>query len=121
MAFRARQSSAGIFRAPSDPARRIEALTPRSRCGFLLLAMECFDEQETAQILGVDVPQVRRLIEDAGREIAHQIATNVLIIEDEPLIAMDLESIMEQLGHRVVGIARTHGEPSSSPAIRTSG
>jgi CheY-like chemotaxis protein/DNA-directed RNA polymerase specialized sigma24 family protein len=94
----------------TDPTRRIEALTPRSRCAFLLLAMERFDEQETAQILGVDIPQVRRLIEEAGREIADQIATNVLIIEDEPLIAMDLEGIMEQLGHRVIGIARTHKE-----------
>jgi CheY-like chemotaxis protein len=53
---------------------------------------------------------VRSLIEDAGREIANQIATNVLIIEDEPLIAMDLEGIMEQLGHNVVGVARTHRE-----------
>ncbi len=93
-----------------DPTRRIEALTPRSRCAFLLLAMERFDEQETSKILGVDIAEVRRLIDDAGREIADQIATNVLIIEDEPLIAMDLEGIMEQLGHTVVGIARTHKE-----------
>lgn len=92
------------------PRSRIEALTPRSRCAFLLLAMERFDERETAQILDVDVPQVRRLIDDAGHEIAEQIATNVLIIEDEPLIAMDLEGIMEQLGHHVVGVARTHRE-----------
>lgn len=96
--------------ASPDPRRRIEALTPRSRCAFLLLAMERFDERETAQILDVDVPQVRRLIDDAGHEIAEQIATNVLIIEDEPLIAMDLEGIMEQLGHSVVGVARTHRE-----------
>ena len=94
----------------SDQTRRIEALTPRSRCAFLLLAMERFDEQETSQILGVEIGDVRCLIDDAGREIADQIATNVLIIEDEPLIAMDLEGIMEQLGHRVVGIARTHSE-----------
>ena len=72
--------------------------------------MERFDERETAQILGIDVGEVRSLIEDAGREIANQIATNVLIIEDEPLIAMDLEGIMEQLGHNVVGVARTHSE-----------
>jgi len=109
-------SSVGINNTPVpgsgslDPDRRIDALTPRSRCAFLLLAMELFDEAETAQILGVDVPEVRRLIDEAGREIADQIATNVLIIEDEPLIAMDLEGIMEQLGHRVVGIARTHRE-----------
>jgi CheY-like chemotaxis protein len=94
----------------SDAQRRTEAMTPRSRCAFLLLAMERFDERETAQILGSSVEDVRALIYKAGREIADQIATNVLIIEDEPLIAMDLEGIMEQLGHRVVGVARTHRE-----------
>ena len=50
------------------------------------------------------------LIDIAGREIAAQVATDVLIIEDEPMIAMDLESIVEGLGHRVTSVARTHGE-----------
>jgi CheY-like chemotaxis protein len=34
----------------------------------------------------------------------------VLIIEDETLIALDLEGLLENLGHRVMGIARTHAE-----------
>jgi CheY-like chemotaxis protein len=33
-----------------------------------------------------------------------------MIIEDEPLIAMDIEQMVESLGHRVTGIARTHAE-----------
>ena len=33
-----------------------------------------------------------------------------MIIEDEPLIAMDIEQMVESLGHKVVGIARTHKE-----------
>lgn len=32
---------------------------------------------------------------------------SILIIEDEPLIAMMLEDFLESLGHRVVGIAET--------------
>lgn len=35
---------------------------------------------------------------------------DVLIIEDEPLISMDLEAVIEQMGHTVLGIARTHDE-----------
>ena len=50
------------------------------------------------------------LIDAANAEIAEQIATDVLIIEDEPLIAHDLRSIVEELGHSVVGMARTHRE-----------
>ena len=34
----------------------------------------------------------------------------VLIIEDEPLIALDLREVVEELGHSVVGVARTHAE-----------
>ena len=34
-------------------------------------------------------------------------ATDILIIEDEPLIAMDLEALVEGLGHNVTGVART--------------
>jgi CheY-like chemotaxis protein len=32
----------------------------------------------------------------------------VLIIEDEPLIAMELEQIVRSLGHEIAGIATTH-------------
>ena len=51
--------------------------------------------------------ELQRLIDEAGREIARQIATDVVIIEDEPLIALDLERLVTALGHRVVKIART--------------
>jgi CheY-like chemotaxis protein len=61
------------------------------------------------------------LIATAGREIAAQVATDVLIIEDEPMIAMDLESIVEGLGHRVMGTARTHAEAVSAANQRKPG
>ncbi len=37
-------------------------------------------------------------------------ATNVLIIEDEPIIAMELEAMLLSVGHKVTGVARTEGE-----------
>jgi CheY-like chemotaxis protein len=53
---------------------------------------------------------LRGLVEESGRELAAEIATDVLIIEDEPFIAMDIETLVESLGHNVIGIARTHAE-----------
>ena len=47
------------------------------------------------------------MIEEAGSELAAEIATDVLIIEDETFIAMELEALVESLGHRVIGVA-TH-------------
>src|SRR5262249_42098570 len=55
-------------------------------------------------------PMVRQLVEQCGRELAQELATDVLIIEDEVLIALDLEALATSLGHRVIGVARTHAE-----------
>ena len=49
-------------------------------------------------------------MDESGRELAAEIATEVLIIEDETFIAIDLETLVESLGHRVIGVARTHAE-----------
>jgi CheY-like chemotaxis protein/DNA-directed RNA polymerase specialized sigma24 family protein len=95
-------------------ARRLEALTPLPRQAFLLMAMEEFTPVEISKILGKSESDISRLIDQAGREIAEQVATNVLIIEDEPLIAMDIESLVQSLGHHVDGIARTHSEAISA-------
>lgn len=90
--------------------QRITQITPRPRQAFLLIALEGFNESDAARVLDTDVPTVRQLMEGAGRELASEIATDVLIIEDEPLIAMDIEGLVENLGHGVIGIARTHAE-----------
>jgi CheY-like chemotaxis protein len=93
-----------------DPSRRLGALTPLPRQAFLLMAVEDFSTDEIAEILGRSESEVGALIDQAGREIAEQVATDVLIIEDEPLIAMDIESLVQSLGHRVDAVARTHKE-----------
>lgn len=90
--------------------QRLAHITPRPRQAFLLVALEGFSEQDAAQILNIDVPTLRGLVEESGRELAAEIATDVLIIEDETFIAMDLENLVESLGHRTVGVARTHAE-----------
>ena len=73
-------------------------------------ALERFSEEDVAYVLGVTSPKPASWSMIAGREIAAEIATDVLIIEDETFIAMDLESLVENLGHNVIGVARTHAE-----------
>jgi CheY-like chemotaxis protein/DNA-directed RNA polymerase specialized sigma24 family protein len=90
--------------------RNLEMLTPLARQAFLLRTVEGFGAEQVAGILGNTPRDVAALIDQAGREIAEQVATSVLIIEDEPIIALDIEAMVEELGHRVTGIARTHTE-----------
>jgi len=90
--------------------RNLGSIASMPRQAFLLMSVEAFSEQDAAQILDVTEPELKALVDEAGREMAALIATDVLIIEDEPLIAMDLEQVVERLGHRVAGIARTRSE-----------
>ena len=90
--------------------RNIEAIAPLPRQAFLLRTVEAFSVAEVASILGVEQDRAAALIDQAGREIAGQVATDVLIIEDEPIIALDIEGLVQDLGHGVTGIARTHRE-----------
>lgn len=93
--------------------QRLAQITPKPRQAFLLLALEGLSEGDAAKVLDVDVPTLRALVEESGEELASEIATDVLIIEDEPFIAMDLTGLVESLGHRVLGVARTHSEAIS--------
>ena len=89
---------------------RLGQITALPRQAFLLSSLEGFSEEEAAIILDAGVERVRELVDEAGRELAADIATDIMIIEDEPLIAMDLESLVEGLGHHVTGVARTRSE-----------
>jgi len=90
--------------------RSLAQITPKPRQAFLLISVEGFSEEQAARILDVDTSTLLNLVEQSGRELAAELATDVLIIEDEPLIAMDLEGLVESLGHRVIGVARTRDE-----------
>jgi len=92
------------------PEQHLTQITPRPRQAFLLVALEGFSEEDAAEVLDCDLQTLRGLVEESGRELAAEIATDVLIIEDETFIAMDIEALVESLGHNVIGIARTHTE-----------
>jgi CheY-like chemotaxis protein/DNA-directed RNA polymerase specialized sigma24 family protein len=93
-----------------DASRRLMRIAPRSRQAFLLTALEGFTPSEAAQILSADVHDVERLIGEAQAEIDAELATDVLIIEDEAIISADIESLVKELGHNVTATATTHDE-----------
>lgn len=86
------------------------AMSPLPRAAFLLRWVEGLSVPRIAEILECGEEAVHALTEQAGCEIAEQITTDVLIIEDEPIISMDVEAMVTELGHRVVGVARTREE-----------
>lgn len=89
---------------------RLQAMDATSRVALLLTAMEGFSFAETANILGTTIDEVEGQVIAAQREIDRQLATRALIIEDEWVIALDLKTLVAELGHEVIGVAPTHAK-----------
>ncbi|WP_050927951.1 response regulator [Aestuariivita boseongensis] len=87
--------------------KRLAQLTPNTREALLLRTIEEFRVEQIARILGVEEEEAAELVDIAYAEMARSVSGRILIIEDEAIIAMDLESMVSDLGHDVVGIART--------------
>lgn len=90
--------------------RRLARITPLGRQILLLTALEGFSIEEAALITGTDDATVATLLDEAVADLDRESRTSVLIVEDEPLIALELEQIVETLGHSVAGIAATHAD-----------
>ncbi|WBU52911.1 response regulator [Paracoccus sp. SCSIO 75233] len=86
----------------------LSRLTPNSREALLLSSIEGLRSDEIAQVMQVTPDEAANLVSVALEEMANTIRGNVMIIEDETIIAMDLKGIVQALGHEVTGIARTH-------------
>ena len=91
----------------------LQLLSPDGRAALLLVAMEGFAAGDAAQVLGIGVDELERRLAHADAELQDELATEVLIIEDEPIIALDLTRVVRELGHKVVGTAATRDEAVS--------
>ncbi len=85
----------------------LRATTPLNRQALLLTTLEDFSTAQAGQIMDLETAQVESLVAEAVSEIDREQATSVLIIEDEPLISMQLEDLVTSLGHEVCGTAAT--------------
>lgn len=99
----ASQPSAG----GKTPESRLKSLSASKRAALLLTAVEAFSLEEAAFIIDESPEEVETAILGAQKTIDSQLASKVLIIEDEPIIALDLENLVTELGHKVVAIAAT--------------
>ena len=100
---------------PASPSivnadQRLAALIPEERVVFLLRQLEGFDTEQVSAILDIDTGTVDALLAEAEADIAEQLASRVMIIEDEQLISLDLTRIVNSLGHDVCAVARTYSE-----------
>lgn len=90
---------------PDEPSSAVEPLSAIQRRLMLLTALEELSLEDTALVLGLSEAEATAELAAARENLKRAATTDVLIIEDEPLIAMDLRILVQQCGHRVVGLA----------------
>ena len=89
-------------------AQSVARLSGPRRQILLLATLEGFATPQIATIMGRDEEEIRRELAAGKQELREQPATRILIIEDEPVIALDISHTVEASGHTVTGIATTH-------------
>jgi DNA-directed RNA polymerase specialized sigma24 family protein/CheY-like chemotaxis protein len=94
----------------SSVDQRLQTMAPDRRAALLLVGVEGFTSGEAAQVLNISPDELERRLSGAEADIDEQLATDVLIVEDEPIIGLDLTRLVRELGHRVTGVAATKDE-----------
>lgn len=89
---------------------RLDGLLPVGRRLLLLTTLEGFSLADAARIVDLPLENAGLVLKEAKESLRHQPATRILIIEDEPVIALDISATITQSGHTVIGIATTHKE-----------
>ncbi|WP_375258268.1 response regulator [Citreimonas sp.] len=87
--------------------RHLAKLTSNTREALLLYTIEDMDHDDIAAIMDIPRDEAASLVDIAFEEMAKSVAGKVMIIEDEAIIAVDLEGIVAEMGHRITGTAST--------------
>jgi CheY-like chemotaxis protein len=111
---------AALYLAISDDVRRAssDGRQPASDAGMsllqrMLLLLTALEEQPLAAAAAacrLEIEVAERELRAARDGLRANATARVLIIEDEPIIALDIQDLVERCGHCVVGIAATESE-----------
>lgn len=100
---------------------RLDALPPTERQVLLLTVLEKFSTSDVAAILGLAETEVVDLLRDAWDSVKKQLSTSILVIEDEPVIAFDICSLVIEMGHKIAGTTSNQAEAIALAAARKPG
>ncbi|MBU8545673.1 MULTISPECIES: PhyR family response regulator anti-anti-sigma factor [Roseomonadaceae] len=96
--------------APETEDLAAGGLSRPQRMLLLLTSLEELEAEQAARALDLPLDQAAQHLEAARGHLRAGAVARVLIIEDEPIIALDLQQLVEAAGHEVVGIASTEDE-----------
>ena len=106
----ARTSPAATLDPNTGLAAELGELPTIDRQVLLLVAVERYAFDDVAYILSVSEAQARAYFNGTLKDLSRHRDVPIMIIEDEKIIALDLKSIVEEMGHKVCGIAQREAE-----------
>lgn len=110
------EDETGIAKRAQAHLRR---LTQNTREALLLRTIEGFTLDDIALIMAADVDDVEHLLSVAQEEMSESVCGRVMVIEDEAIIALDLQGIVSDMGHKITGVATTRTEAQALFAQET--
>lgn len=98
--------------APSltEPNTAFQRLSFLSRRALFLTAVEQLDPTAVEMILKVRPHDLTVIMNETEKRLASSLATDVLIVKGTGRIALQLQEIVESLGHRIIAQANTRGD-----------
>ena len=110
----------GATASSGEPGHPIEAalssLPERERRVFLLVSLEELSTPQAADVMGVSADEARDALGRAQSAMREQLVANILIVEDDAIIAYDLTETVLGMGHKVCGTAATMEEALAAAA-----
>ena len=102
------------------PEQRLANLTPLPRQAFLLIVLEAFPKRTWRKFSNaISRPYA---IWSANAVMSSPTRSRLMFsYEDEILIAMELEQLVQSLGHKLIGVARTHAEAVKLASVKQPG
>jgi CheY-like chemotaxis protein len=102
-----------LYAAISEAAPTEDGAGGMSAVQRMLLLLTALEEQplsEAAAAVRLPIEEAEMELRAAREMLRAGAAARVLIIEDEPIIALDIQELVERCGHSVVGVAATEQE-----------
>jgi DNA-directed RNA polymerase specialized sigma24 family protein/CheY-like chemotaxis protein len=118
--FDADTGTAGTSVSHTEPGHPIEAalssLPEQERRVFLLVSLEELSTPQAADVMGLPADEARDALGRAQNAMREQLVANILIVEDDAIIAYDLTETVLGMGHKVCGTAATMEEALAAAA-----
>jgi CheY-like chemotaxis protein len=99
---------------PIEQALRL--LPEEQRRVFVLISLEELSFSQVAEVTGKSADWVKDSMASAQDTVRERLVANILIVEDDAIIAFDLSETVIAMGHKVAGTAATQDEALSIAA-----